>query len=93
MGLLFAIGFMALVVANIVATGRLARDEELDPARKVLQMVLVWALPLVGVVIVLLIHLAQRAPRFQKPAEPVDALDVPDPGAHGSPSEPHDAAP
>jgi hypothetical protein len=52
MGYTFAAAFTALIILNIWVSTRIAQRTDVEDSRKVLQIVLIWVLPLVGVIVV-----------------------------------------
>ena len=53
---------LALLVLNVVASARVFRCEDFEPSQRIMQLMLVWLLPLLGALVVLY-HSRIRAPQ------------------------------
>jgi hypothetical protein len=73
---LVLIGLISFVVVglNVEATLAIARDAFSEPRQKVLQLALVWQLPLLGAIVTLAIHRPIEEPS-RRYREPPDAGD------------------
>ncbi len=70
-----AICVVVLVVANLALAAWVVLSPALTTTQKTFQCLIVWLLPVLGVVCVLLVHLADAEPRRRKAPPPVDGSD------------------
>ena len=70
---------LVLVALNVYATLRVVRDKLSERWQKVAQTVLVWALPLVGAILVLYLHRNERFERREYQINPNDQFAGGDP--------------
>jgi hypothetical protein len=79
MGYAVAAAFTGLIILNIWVSMRLAQRDDVEGSRKVLQIALIWLLPLIGAIVVWSIQREQRVPRAKEnDASKTDPLDAPD---------------
>jgi hypothetical protein len=86
---------IGVIGLNLLATAAVLRDESLGDAKRMVQLVAIWVLPVIGAIVVLILHPGNRVtgPLGKEPvplASPPQSLPhegspVPGPGSSGNP--------
>ena len=84
---------IGVIGLNLLATAAVLRDEGLSDARRMVQLVAIWIVPVLGAIVVLLLHAGNRVTGPQdkggaRPASPPkvlpeDPASPPGPGSSG----------
>lgn len=84
--LLLVLVLLAIILwMNVKATLLVARDSLSERSQRILQLLLVWLLPVLGALIVFAVHRPPEKPsgKYREPAEPAEDFGFPRYGGRG----------
>lgn len=81
--ILLAIILVILVALNLAATRAILKDDFSERRQRIYQLIIVWALPIVGALVVLAVHRAPEKPSRTYRDEPDAGDDFGASGRHG----------